>query len=307
MTVFFASTWFASTHASVDPPGGCLAGKGPKSLGPPPLVLRLTLGLGLLALGAGSLAPGAMAQASSVPGAAMESPLPAPPAEARARGQGEEAFELERLGSPGLELEVNPGAIAEPGAQPAVSSPPVTQPPASVAPEQQRVYLADNQVSFEPPRGFTAMGRDEIAQKFPGTMPPQYAYANAGREVSVGISISDIELATEQLPEARQFLADFLESSVPGFQWIENDFVNIAGQDWIKLEFLSQDNGRQVHNDLYITSLDGRLLGFNFNALLALNDQLRPLLEDSRNSIQLELKPAGAADALPEPEAALGQ
>lgn len=153
-----------------------------------------------------------------------------------------------------------------------------------------RLYFADEQLSFEPPQGFTAMGPDEIAQKFPGVMPPQYVYASEGREGSIGISLSETDLATEQLPEAREFLVEFLEAYVPGFQWIENDIVAFGGSDWIKLEFLSQDGDTQVHNDLYITSLDGKLLGFNFNATAALNPQLRPLLEDSRNSIQIQLK-----------------
>lgn len=152
----------------------------------------------------------------------------------------------------------------------------------------ERVYLAEDKISFIPPAGFTAMSMEEIKTKFPRDMPPQYAYANEARDVSVGITVSDIPLAAEQLPEVKAVLEDFLEDSVPGFQWLEHDFVNLSGQDWIKLEFISQTLDQQIHNDMYITSLQGKLLGFNFNANLAVDFALRDRLQDSRNSIQLD-------------------
>ena len=151
----------------------------------------------------------------------------------------------------------------------------------------ERVYLAEKQISFVPPVGFTAMSLEEIQAKFPGAMPPSYAYANEARDVSVGITVSDIPLEAEQLPEVKRVLEDFLESSVPGFQWLEHDFVNLGGQDWIKLEFISQTQDQRIHNDMYITSLQGKLLGFNFNANLAVDFARRDLLQASRNSILL--------------------
>lgn len=154
--------------------------------------------------------------------------------------------------------------------------------------ETDRVYLANQQISFVPPVGFTPMSTQEIETKFPGAMPPQHAYGNATRDVSVGVSVSDIPLAPEQLPEVKAFLEDYLENSVPGFQWLEHDFVNLGGQDWIKLEFLSEAPEQRIHNDMYITSLQGKLLGFNFNAHLTVDATLRPLLQDSRNSIVVD-------------------
>ncbi len=48
----------------------------------------------------------------------------------------------------------------------------------------KRVYLAERQVSFVPPAGFTALTPEEIALKFPPTgHQPQYVYANERRSV----------------------------------------------------------------------------------------------------------------------------
>lgn len=158
----------------------------------------------------------------------------------------------------------------------------------AAAAESERIYLAERQISFVLPDGFTAMSSDEINLKFPGSMPPQFAYGNERRNVSIGVSLSDIDLAPEQLPEVRQFLESFLEESVPGFDWVARDYENIGGNRWIKLEFISQALDTQVHNDLYITSFKGKLLGFNFNSVLDMEKVLRPQLNASRSSISLD-------------------
>jgi len=168
---------------------------------------------------------------------------------------------------------------------------PMPQPVTEQSPDAaKRIYLVDDQVSFVPPLGFTAMSSAEIEANFSQETPPAYVYANADRDVSVGITVSDIPLEPEQLPEVKALLEDSLEDAFPGFQWLEQDFVNLDGQDWIKLEFLSQAVDQRIHNDMYITILEGRLLGFNFNANLSADPVLRPLLQDSRNSILLSPK-----------------
>ena len=166
----------------------------------------------------------------------------------------------------------------------------------AAASERERVYLAERQISFVLPDGFTAMSSEEINLKFPGSMPPQFAYGNDRRNVSIGVSLSDIDLAPEQLPEVRQFLESFLEESVPGFDWVSRDYENIGGSRWIKLEFISQALDTQVHNDLYITSFKGKLLGFNFNSVLDMERVLRPQLNDSRSTIFLDPMAAAQGD-----------
>ncbi|NJM58926.1 MAG: hypothetical protein HC857_18075 [Synechococcales cyanobacterium RU_4_20] len=162
------------------------------------------------------------------------------------------------------------------------------QKPSSDQKSENRVYLAERQISFVPPPNFTVMSNEEINLKFPGSMPPQYAYGNDRRNVSIGISFSDIDLAPEQLAEVRQFLESYLEEAVPGFEWVARDYEMIAGTRWIKLEFISQALDTKVHNDLYITSFKGKLLGFNFNSVVAMEKKLRAQLNASRSSILLE-------------------
>ncbi|NJN31106.1 MAG: DUF1795 domain-containing protein [Synechococcales cyanobacterium RM1_1_8] len=162
-----------------------------------------------------------------------------------------------------------------------------------------RTYFANNRLSFIPPPGFTPLSSAEIATIFPGTAPPQHAYATSQRDGLVSISITDIPLAPTDLPDLRTYLVGFLETSVPGFQWLEHDLAKLGGQDWIKLEFLSQTPEGQIHNEMYITSLEGKLLGFNFNATSATNPELRPQLLNSRNSIQLRSRPMADPDQSP--------
>ncbi len=178
------------------------------------------------------------------------------------------------------QLETEPPAAEDPKEEP-------KEDPKEDSKAEGRVYLVDNQISFVPPQGFTAMSAAEISTKFPGSVPPQHAYGNVPRSVSIGVNFSDIDLAPEQLPEVRQFLESFLEESVPGFKWVARDYETMGGSRWIKLEFISQAMDTQVHNDLYITSFQGKLLGFNFNSTLAMEKRMRPSLQASRDSILL--------------------
>ena len=160
------------------------------------------------------------------------------------------------------------------------------QPPVSPTTETQRVYLAEKRVSFVPPAGFTAMTPEEIALKFPsGANQPQYVYANQRRTVSVAITFSQARISPDQLPELKNFLPKFLEQVRPGIKWITQDFTVINKVRWIQLDFISRAIDTNIHNDTYITSFDGKMLGFNFNSTVEQYDAAKAELRKSRDSV----------------------
>lgn len=152
----------------------------------------------------------------------------------------------------------------------------------------KRVYLAEKQVSFVPPAGFTPMTAEEIALKFPsGSNQPQYVYANERRSVSIAITFSPAEISPEQLPELKKFLPKFLEQVRPGIKWITQDFTVINKIRWLQLEFISRAIDTNIHNDAYFTSFNGKMLGFNFNSTVEQYDAVSDQLSKSRNSITI--------------------
>lgn len=149
-----------------------------------------------------------------------------------------------------------------------------------------RIYLADKRVSFVPPAGFTPMTAKEIALKFPdyGSFP-KYVYGNKRRTVTIAITFSSANISPAQLPELKNFMIKFLTLVMPNMAWITRDFAVINNVRWVKLEFISQAIDTKIHNQLYLTSFNNKMLGFNFNATVEQYDALKAELRKSRDSI----------------------
>ncbi|NJN87521.1 MAG: hypothetical protein HC881_15950 [Leptolyngbyaceae cyanobacterium SL_7_1] len=152
----------------------------------------------------------------------------------------------------------------------------------------ERVYLADNRVSFLPPTGFTPLTPEEIELKFPNANRPQQVYANDRGTVAVAITLSEVSLTPEQLPELQQVMESSLEQAQPELQWIERGLVEINGTRWLKLESITPALDTDIRNDMYFTSLAGQMIGFNFNATVDADEAVQAELLQSRDSIQLQ-------------------
>jgi hypothetical protein len=149
------------------------------------------------------------------------------------------------------------------------------------------VSLANGRVSFEPPPGFRPMTEEMIRFKFPRGNPPTHVYANDKLNVSVAITFSPQPLSPTQLPELRAAMEQTLPRMVPGLKWLAREVVEINGTPWVHFELTSHAIDTDIHNHMYMTSLDGRLLGFNFNSTIGQYERYKDALTESRNSIRI--------------------
>jgi hypothetical protein len=63
--------------------------------------------------------------------------------------------------------------------------------------------------------------------------------------------------------------------------------MTINGVEWIHLEGTSPGLDTTIHNDIYMTSFEGRQLTFNFNSTVAQRDKFKDLLLKARDSIRI--------------------
>ncbi|MBD2100662.1 hypothetical protein [Leptolyngbya sp. FACHB-261] len=148
-----------------------------------------------------------------------------------------------------------------------------------------RVELANGRISFVPPPGFTAMTSEEIAFKFPRGNPPQYVYANERQSVSIAVTFSQSRVSPTELPKLKAAMEPLLERVIPGLQWRTRELVDINNTRWVRLEATSRAIDTDVRNDMYFTSFDGKMLGFNFNSTVEMDQAARADLLKSRDSI----------------------
>jgi hypothetical protein len=189
--------------------------------------------------------------------------------------------------------EVTPPAAAPstPATQPAAnlsqSTAPVDPTAAPVIDASGKVSLANGRVSFTLPAGFTPMTAEEIALKFPRRSgnQPQYVFANDRRKVAISVTFSSSRVTPSQLPELKTFIQRSITQTLPDTQWLTQEMTTINQAAWAHLEFISRAVDTQIHNNTYLTSFNGKMLGFNFNSTIGQYNAVKPELNKTRDSI----------------------
>jgi hypothetical protein len=150
---------------------------------------------------------------------------------------------------------------------------------------QEIVSLADGRVAFEMPVGFRPLTAEEIALKYPSGNPPDYAYANERADVSIAVTFSESAVPPTGLPELRAAMEQLLPRLVPGLQWLAREIVEIGGREWVHFELTSFAVDTDIHNNMYLTSFDGRMLGINMNSTAGAYQSIRSAFIRSRDSL----------------------
>ena len=152
---------------------------------------------------------------------------------------------------------------------------------------QEAVFLLDGRLSFNMPTGFRAWTDEEIFLKYPNARPPQHVYANELGSVSIAVTYSETAIAPAQLADLRSTMEQLLPRTIPGLEWIARETMDINGQPWVHFEFTSLAIDTEIHNDMYMTSLDGRMLAINMNSTEAEYAVVRGALARSRNTLRV--------------------
>lgn len=151
----------------------------------------------------------------------------------------------------------------------------------------ERVTLGDGRVSFVPPAGFKQLTKEEIAKKYFRGNPPQYVFGIRSLSVNVAVTFSNAKVSPEQLPEYKEAMEEMLPRLIPGLQWLTRELIDVDGRKWFHLEMTSYAIDTDIHNHLYATSFDGKLLIFGFNSTVKEYSQMKEPLEKSFRSIKL--------------------
>jgi hypothetical protein len=162
---------------------------------------------------------------------------------------------------------------------------PTAATPSATPDEPGRFYLADRRLSIMPPAGFVPMPATEIAEKYPGS-PPLQVFTNSDRTATIAITHTQQPLGLNQLPELKLLMSKRMEKTVPGLKWIRKDLISINGGSWMNMEATSNDGKVNLHNDMYFTSFQDRLLGINFSASAKQFAGLKAAFNQSRDSVQ---------------------
>jgi hypothetical protein len=157
--------------------------------------------------------------------------------------------------------------------------------------------LRGGAIEFSPPEGFVELSAEQIRMKYPNANRPEVVYATPDMGVSVAVTFSPAQVTPEQLPELKVAMEQTLPRLIPNLSWITREIVVNNQVSWVHFELTSSAIDTDIHNHMYMTSLDGRMLGFNFNSTVAAYGDHAEQLKSSFESIKLGL----AANKAPQP------
>ncbi len=128
------------------------------------------------------------------------------------------------------------------------------------------IELADTGITFTPPEGFERLPKNLIDLKWPGKNAPRYVVANAGATTTVAFDVKNKDLSVMNMEDLRVSFEQMFNVAIPGIQWKQNKVVSHDGKKWILLEMTSSAIDTDIHNIMFITSFQKRMVIFNFNS-----------------------------------------
>lgn len=156
---------------------------------------------------------------------------------------------------------------------------------ASVAIASGLAQVPTTGMTFTIPAGFTALGPDEIAAKFPSRNAPRHVVGNERRTTTIAYDVRDVATTDEQLEAQLEGIVRASARGVPGFELIDQGMREINQRRWAYMEFRSTAVDADIRNILLMCAHDGRLVVLNFNATESDFTTLEPMLRTSIASL----------------------
>ena len=128
--------------------------------------------------------------------------------------------------------------------------------------------LHTGNVSFDMPKGFHNMSAQHIQIKYPRGKAPSHVLTNDSTESTIVYGLRGKHLPQDEIALTGKAFEDGYKRMVGGFQLQSNKVVNISGQKWVQLEFISNTLDSKVYNIFMITGYQGQMLVFNCNSTL---------------------------------------
>ncbi len=130
-----------------------------------------------------------------------------------------------------------------------------------------RSALGDK-VSLKVPTNFAPMTKEILELKYPSSRRPTEVLSNETGGVSLAFNHTNNRIKPEQLKEAHKVLSKTFHNMYPFANWLRDEIFVRNGKDYIVLELVTPAMDTSIHNIMYATSVDGRLLLVSFNTTI---------------------------------------
>jgi hypothetical protein len=85
------------------------------------------------------------------------------------------------------------------------------------------VKVADTEVTFVAPEGFTPLSKEMIAVKWASRCAPTYAVGTQSGSTTIAYDLKPNPIPQEALPDAQKAFTQMFDRIVPGIRWMRNE------------------------------------------------------------------------------------
>ncbi len=149
------------------------------------------------------------------------------------------------------------------------------------------IQVLEGRLGLDLPSGFVELTRDDIARKFPTARPPQLAYANNRKHmtVTIAITVSNTNVKPGQLGQFGQAMVNVMGKAGTVE---EHGVVDIGGRSWYRIVLASQAVDQAVRNEMLLTPMGAQVLMLNLNATVEDYPKYKSSLQKTLDSLKLQ-------------------
>lgn len=146
----------------------------------------------------------------------------------------------------------------------------------------------NGKVTFTTPKSFGPMPKEIIEIKYPNSRRPTEVLSDSTGGISLAFNHTKNRMLPKQIKMARPSMSKMFHNQYPSAKWIRDESITIKGRSFMVFELITPAMDTQIHNIMYGTSVDNRLLLVAFNTTLEQSKQWLPIGKEIMESISIK-------------------
>lgn len=156
------------------------------------------------------------------------------------------------------------------------------------ADELQTRTALNGKVTFTTPKSFGPMPKEILELKYPNSRRPTEVLSDSTGGVSLAFNHTQSRILPKQIKNARPSMSKMFHNQYPSAKWIRDETITIKGRTYMIFELITPAMDAQIHNIMYGTSVDNRLLLIAFNTTVEQSGQWLPTGKKIMESILIK-------------------
>lgn len=148
--------------------------------------------------------------------------------------------------------------------------------------------VLNGRVSLLIPQQFTQMPDDILEIKYPSSRRPTEVLSDDSGSISLAFNHTNTVMESSDIPEFHRAISKMFHNLYPSAKWFRDEIIERNGRKFIVLELITPAMDTEIHNIMYGTSVDGRLLFIAFNTTIEQSKEWLPIGKKVMESLTIK-------------------